>query len=66
MLNSESSYDWKSKQWSVPLNAMVNQIVKAGGQTLSVGGGVRYWADGPDSGPHGWGFRAQVTFLFPK
>lgn len=66
VLNSESSYDWKSKQWSVPLNAMVNQIVKAGGQTLSVGGGVRYWADGPDSGPHGWGFRAQVTFLFPK
>ena len=23
-------------------------------------------ADGPDSGPHRWGFRAQVTFLFPK
>lgn len=65
-LNTESSYDWKNEQWSVPLNAMVSKLVKFGDQRVSLGGGVRYWADGPDSGPHGWGFRLVVTLLFPK
>jgi hypothetical protein len=27
---------------------------------------VRYWAESPDNGPDGWGFRFAVTFLFPK
>jgi len=30
------------------------------------GGGVRYWIDGPDAGPEGWGLRFQVTFLIPN
>ena len=33
---------------------------------VSFGGGVRYWLDSPESGPHGWGFRLVVTLLFPK
>ena len=27
--------------------------------------GVRYWADSPDTGPHGFGGRLGMTFLFP-
>lgn len=65
-LNTESTYDWKNRQWSVPINASVSQVLKLGDQLLSVGGGVRYWADGPASGPHGWGFRLTVTLLFPR
>lgn len=65
-LNTESTYDWKNEQWAVPLNAMVSKLVKFGDQRVSLGGGVRYWADGPDGGPHDWGFRLVVTFLFPK
>jgi hypothetical protein len=65
-LNTESTYDWKSKQWTVPINAVVSRVTKVGSQLVSVGGGVRYWADGPDGGPHGWGFRLVVTLLFPK
>lgn len=65
-LNTESTYDWKSSQWSVPINASVQQVLKLGDQLLSVGGGVRYWADSPTSGPHGWGFRFIVTLLFPR
>ncbi len=65
-VNTESTYDWENKQWSVPLNALVSKVTKIDSQLLSVGGGVRYWADGPDSGPHGWGLRLVVTFLFPK
>lgn len=65
-LNSESSYDWKGKQWSVPVNGMVSKLMKFGDQAVSIGGGLRYWADGPDAGPHDLGYRFVVTFLFPK
>ncbi len=65
-LNTESSYDWERKQWSVPVNGIVSKVTKVGGQLVSVGGGVRYWADSPVSGPHGWGLRFVVTLLFPK
>ena len=65
-LNTESSYDWRNEQWSVPANAIVSKVFQAGGQTLSVGAGARYWVDSPDAGPHGWGLRFIVTLLFPK
>ena len=65
-LNTESTYDWERKQWAVPINLSTFKITKVGDQLLSVGGGVRYWADGPASGPHGWGLRLVVTLLFPK
>ena len=45
---------------------MVSKLTKFGKQPVSLGLGVRYWADSPDSGPHGWGVRFVVTFLFPK
>lgn len=65
-LNSESTYDWKANQWSVPINAVVSKVTKAGGQLISVGAGVRYWAESPESGPEGWGARFVLTLLFPK
>jgi hypothetical protein len=65
-LNSESTYDWKANQWSVPINATAAKLLKFGQQPVSIGGGVRYWAEGPDAGPHDWGLRLFVTFLFPK
>ncbi|MDP2784791.1 MAG: hypothetical protein Q8O38_09410 [Sulfurimicrobium sp.] len=66
-VNTESSYDWKSEQWSVPLNFSVTQLLKVGGQPLTLSAGARYWADSPDRvGPEGWGLRLAVTFLFPK
>jgi hypothetical protein len=64
--NTESTYDWENSQWSVPLNFTVNQLLRFGNQLVQVGGGVRYWADAPDSGPEGWGFRLQFTLLYPK
>jgi len=66
-LNTESTYDWKSKEWSVPVNFTVSQMLKAGNQPLTIQGGVRYWANSPGgAGPEGWGFRLAVTLLFPK
>ena len=65
VLNTETTYDWKNSEWSVPINADVFQLVKIGGQRLQVGGGVRYWVQSPEGGPQDWGARFAVTFLFP-
>ena len=66
-INTESNYNWKTSQWSVPINLYVMQLLKIGGQPLTLQAGARYWADTPDGiGPKGWGFRFQATFLFPK
>jgi len=64
--NTESTYDWKSEQWSVPVNVVVSKVTKVGNQLLSVGGGIRYWVDSPASGAEGFGARVLVTLLFPK
>lgn len=65
-LNTESSYNWETDDWSVPVNFTVSKIVKLGKLPVSLTAGGRYWADSPASGPEGWGFRAGITFLFPK
>jgi hypothetical protein len=64
-LNTESTYDWKNSQWSVPINVSVAKLVKFGKQPVSFQVGARYWAAAPDSGPNGWAIRASITFLFP-
>ena len=64
--STESTYDWENEQWSIPLNFNVSQLLKAGNQLVQVGGGIRYWAESSDNGPEGWGFRLQVTLLYPK
>jgi len=64
-LNTESTYDWAAEQWAVPLNLVVTKVTKVGNQLISLGVGVRYWVDGPDSGPQGWGARLVATLLFP-
>ena len=65
-LNTESVYDWAADEWSVPLNAQVTKLVKLGPLPVSIGAGLRYWAESPVSGPEGVGGRMVMTFLFPK
>lgn len=65
-VNSETTYDWLSDDASIPVNMTVTKLVKIAGQPVSVGGGVRYWADSAAGGADGWGARLIVTFLFPK
>ena len=64
-LNSESSYDWKAGQWTVPLILTYSKVSKIGKQPVSFAGGFRYFADPPDDGPQ-WGVRFAVTLLFPQ
>ena len=64
-LNLETSYDWKAKAWTVPINATVSHVFTFGKQPVSLGGGVRYYAERPGDGPS-WGGRLILTLLFPK
>jgi len=65
-VNSESTYDWKANQWQAPVNLLVGQMLKVGPQIMQVAVAARYWAAAPDNGPEGWGWRLQLTLLFPK
>ena len=63
---TESAYDWKGENWSVPLIIQAGQLFKVGPQILQLAVAGKYWADSPDNGPDGWGVRLQLTLLFPQ
>ena len=65
-LQTETSYDWQAEQLTVPINFIVGKVFKLGDQLVSVGAGVRYWAEGPEQGPKGWAGRVLFTLLLPK
>ena len=65
-LSAEMTFDWETDQWSIPINFTVNQLLKIGNQPVQIGGGIRYWAESPVGGPEDWGFRVQVTLLYPQ
>ncbi len=65
-LVTETTYDWESSAWSVPVIPQVGQMFKIGPQIMQLMVGAKYWADSPDNGPEGWGVRVQLTFLFPR
>lgn len=64
-INTESTYDWESEQWSVPINVTVAQLVRIGRQPVSFTLGGRYYVARPKFGPD-WGVRFVTTLLFPK
>ncbi|MGZ2504564.1 hypothetical protein ACVINI_005109 [Rhizobium beringeri] len=50
-LNTESTYDWKTDDWSVPINFTVAKLITVDKQPISLTEGIRYWAAAPDNGP---------------
>jgi len=65
-VQSESSYNWKTEKWSIPVNASVSKLVRWGKLPVSLQAGVGYWAESPNMGPEGFRFRLQATFVLPK
>lgn len=63
-VNTESTYDWHNSQWTVPINLSISQLIKLGKMPVSIGLGVKYYAEVPEGGPD-WGVRFIVTPLFP-
>lgn len=64
-VNTESTYDWRNSQWSVPINVTVGQLLKLGKQPVQFQLGARYYPEKPQGGAD-WGLRFAVTLLFPK
>lgn len=65
-VQSESSYNWKTEKWSVPVNMAVSKLVRLGKLPVSLQAGVGYWAESPETGPEGFRFRLQANFVLPK
>jgi hypothetical protein len=65
-VQSESTYDWETNQWSVPINVFINKLTTIGSQKVQFQLQGRYWADSPRGGPEDFGASFKVTFLFPK
>lgn len=63
-LNVESSYNWETEQWTVPINVGYSKVFKAGEQLMSFQVGAKYFAEGPTGAPD-WGLRTTLTLLFP-
>jgi hypothetical protein len=64
--NIESTYDWESESWSIPVNFQASKLIKMGGQLVQIGAGVRYWAESPENGPEGWGVRLNFVLVYPR
>ena len=62
-VNTQSTYDWVAKQWSMPVLAQISKLTKFGAQPVSLAAGVRYWAQSPVTGPHGVGGLVSLTFI---
>ena len=65
-MSVEAVYDWEAEEASIKPTFIVDQLFEVGGQYISIAPAVYYWLDSPAEGPEGFGFRLQMTFLFPK
>lgn len=66
LVQTESSYNWETEQWSVPINASISKLTTIGTQKVQFQLAGRYWAESPSAGPNDFGASLKVTFLFPK
>ncbi len=66
LVQTESTYDWKTEQWSVPINALISKLTTIGSQKVQFQVGPRYWAESPRGGPDDFGVSVKITFLLPR
>lgn len=66
LVQSESTYDWETREWSVPINASISKLTTIGSQKVQYQLAGRYWAESPSGGPEDFGVSFKATFLFPK
>lgn len=64
-LLTETSYNWTTDEWTVPIIAAVSKLSSIGNQPVQYQLGGRYWAVSPDTGPKDFGLRFSMIFLFP-
>ena len=65
-VQSETSYNWNTERWAVPVNVSVAKLVRFGKLPVSLQAGVGYWLKSPPAGPEGIRYRLQVSLVLPK
>jgi len=63
---SETTYNWETRKWSVPVNVAVAKLVMMGKLPVSLQAGVGRWLESPETAADGWRFRLQANFVLPK
>jgi hypothetical protein len=63
---SETSYNWKTGRWSVPVNISFSKLVRFGRLPVSLQAGVGYWLESPATGPEGMRFRLAAIVVLPR
>lgn len=64
-INTQSTYDWESSEWSIPIFLQVAQLVKIAHKPVQFQLGYFNYVDTPQYGPD-WGIQFTVTLLYPK
>lgn len=64
-LQAESTYNWKTKEWNIPISLLYSKVSKWGDQMVSNQFGVGWYATSPSGGPD-WQLRYMMVLLFPK
>lgn len=62
----ELSYDWKGREWTVPLNVGCSRTLKVGGIPLKVGVSLDYYVVRPDAFAPEWTFGLNITPVVPN
>ena len=65
-VQSESSYNWKTEKWSVPINVAVAKLHMFGKLPVSLQAGVGYWVESPAGAADDWRLRFQMNFVLPR
>ena len=63
---AESTYNWKSEEWAVPVTAAVAKLVWFGKVPVSLQAGAGYWTKSATNGPEGMRYRLQANIVLPK
>ena len=64
-VDSESTYDWLSEEWTISFNNTYSQVFKIGKIPVQIGLALQYYAQSPVPGQQ-WGFRVNITPMFPE
>jgi hypothetical protein len=64
-INLESTYDFETGSWNIPLNVIYSKVTRIGNQMISFAAGGRVYLDTPPGGPD-WGARLVVTLLYAE
>lgn len=63
--DTTSQYDWVARQWTLPLEISVSQLVNIGRRPVQFELTGRWYAERPSDGPD-WGVNFTITFTCPE